>query len=63
MASCQPSAQSEGQSPQPSTSGYAPEAVVDEESPGPSGEEAGGRRDLTGLTSEYKWVQKPGRCV
>uniref|UniRef100_A0A8I3SAT2 Speedy protein E4-like n=1 Tax=Canis lupus familiaris TaxID=9615 RepID=A0A8I3SAT2_CANLF len=36
MASCQPSAQSEGQSPQPSTSGYPPEAVVDEESPGPS---------------------------
>lgn len=63
MASCQLCSQSEDQSPQPSSSGYPLEAVVDEESPGPSGEEAGGGRDLRGLTSKEECVQKSGRSV
>ncbi|XP_004461750.2 speedy protein E4 [Dasypus novemcinctus] len=36
MASCQPSSQSEDQSPQPSSSGLSLEVTVDEEGPGPS---------------------------
>lgn len=51
MASCEPSSQSENQSPQPSCSGYPGEVTVGEVIPGPSGEEAG-RRDRRGLTTE-----------
>jgi hypothetical protein len=42
MADQQPSSQSE--SPQPSSSGYNLEGVVDEEVPGPSGENWGDSR-------------------
>ena len=63
MSSCQPCSQSEDQSPQPSSSGYPLEVVVDEEIPGPSGEEAGGGRDLGGWTSKEERVQKSGRSV
>ena len=48
-------------SPQPSTSGYPLEVIVNEESPGPSGEEAGVRRGLRGSTSKEEKEQKSGR--
>lgn len=63
MASCQPSFQFEDQSPQPNSSGHPLEVIVDEEIPGPSGEETRGRRDWTGLTSEEEGVQKSGRSA
>ncbi|XP_035958927.1 speedy protein E4-like [Halichoerus grypus] len=51
MASCQLCSQSEDQSPQPSSSGYPLEAVVDEESPGPSAP----------WVDPYPLPQSPGR--
>lgn len=63
MAGCQPCSRSEDQSPQLSFSGYPLEAVRDEERPGPSGEEAGGRRDLRVLTRKEEGVQKSERSM
>lgn len=57
MAGCR----SEDQSTQPSSPGYPLEAVMGEESPGPSGEEAGGRRDLRVLTRKEEGIQKSER--
>ena len=50
MTSHQPHPQDEEQSPQPSTSGYPLQEVVDDEVSGPSGEGTGGRTGRIGLT-------------
>ncbi|XP_036682694.1 uncharacterized protein LOC118881678 [Balaenoptera musculus] len=63
MANRQPSSQVEDQDSQPSSSGYPLEVTVNEESPGPSGEGAGTRRNFRGLTSKEERVQRSGRSA